>query len=284
MAALRSLFLAVGLLFVAAPAIADELREVPLLEARLSDLTGTLTSSDRDALEAELAALERETGSQAAVLLVDSTRPEAIEQYAIRVADAWQLGRGGIDDGVLIVVALEDRRMRIEVGYGLEGALPDARANRIIDLVIAPYFARGEIAGGLAAGIAAVADAVQGESLPEPETRQRGLADIGGMLPILLIIGMTLGGVLKRAFGALPGAAVAGAIVGVIVWFIVGIVVTACVAGVVAFLAVLFMSAGGGGWSSGRGYGGGFGGGFGGRGGFSGGGGRFGGGGASGGW
>jgi uncharacterized protein len=286
MTSLRCLFLAAGAFFVAVPTPAAPLHAVPALEARVTDLTGTLGASDSALLESELALLERETGSQVVILLVDSTRPEAIEQYAIRVAEAWKLGRGGVDDGVLILVALDDRRIRIEVGYGLEGVLPDARTNRIIDRAIAPHFAEGRIADGLAAGTAAIADAVRGEALPEPASMPRGLPDVGGLLPILLIIGLTLGGVLKRAFGALPGAALAGGIVGVIAWFIVGIVVTACVAGVAAFLVVLFMSAGPGAWSSGRGYGGGFGGGFGGggRGGFSGGGGRFGGGGASGGW
>jgi uncharacterized protein len=288
MTPLRCLFLAAGILFVAMPALADALRAVPPLEARVTDLTGTLGASESASLESELALLEREAGSQVAILLVDSTRPEAIDQYAIRVAEAWQLGRGGVDDGVLLLVALDDRRIRFEVGYGLEGVLPDARTNRIMDRAIAPHFAEGHIAAGLAAGIAAIADAVRDGALPWPATGQRGLPDIGGLLPILLIIGLTLGGVLKRTFGALPGAALAGGIVGVIAWFIVGIVITACVAGVVAFLVVLFMSAGPGAWSSGRGYGGGFGGGFGGsgggRGGFSGGGGRFGGGGASGGW
>jgi uncharacterized protein len=282
MSPLRCLFLAAGILFVALPALADALRAVPSLDARVTDLTGTLGASDRALLESELALLERETGSQVAILLVDSTRPEAIEQYAIRVAEAWQLGRGGVDDGVLILVAMDDRRIRIEVGYGLEGVLPDARTNRIIDQAIAPHLSAGRIADGLAAGSAAIADAVRGEALPAPATGQRGLPDVGGLLPIMLIIGLTLGGILKRAFGALPGAALAGGIVGVIAWFIVGIVLTACIAGAVAFLVVLFMSAGPGAWSSGRGYGGGFGGG--GRGGFSGGGGRFGGGGASGGW
>jgi uncharacterized protein len=287
-ALLRCLVIAAGISVLAVPAPAAPLRDVPPLTARITDLTATLGASDSAVLESALALLERETGSQVAVLLVDSTRPETIEQYAIRVAEAWQLGRGGVDDGVLILVALDDRRMRIEVGYGLEGVLPDARTNRIIDRTMAPHFAEGEIADGLAAGIAGIADAVRGEAPPEPALQQPGLPDFGGLLPILLIVGMTLGGALKRAFGALGGAALAGGIVGVIAWFIVGIVITACIAGAVAFLVVLFMSAGPGAWSSGRGYGGGFGGGFGGgagsRGGFSGGGGRFGGGGASGGW
>lgn len=282
MPVVRSLVLAAGMLFLVAPAFAEDLRDVPALRARVTDLTGTLTVNDAATLDAQLATLEEDTGSQVAVLIVDSTLPESIEQYAIRVADAWRLGRGGVDDGILILVALSDRRIRMDVGYGLEGALPDARANRIIDERMTPRFAAGDVAGGLAAGVDALAASIRGEALPAPAQRSRGLPDIGGMLPILLIVGMTIGGALKRALGSFPGAMLAGGIVGVIVWFLVGVILTALLAGIIAFVVTMFMSAGPGAWSSGRGYGGGFGGR--GGGGFSGGGGRFGGGGASGGW
>ncbi len=280
MSVVRNLALATGLLFLVAPALAEDLRDVPALRARVTDLTGSLTVNETADLEGQLRTLDELTGSQVAVLIVDSTAPESIEQYAIRVADRWRLGRRGVDDGVLILVALADRRIRLEVGYGLEGALPDARANRIIDERMTPRFAAGDVTGGLAAGIDALAASIRGEALPAPAQRSRGLPDPGGLLPILLIVGMTLGGALKRAFGAFPGAMLAGGIVAVIVWFLVGVIVTACIAGVIAFFIILFLSAGPGAWTSGRGYGGGFGGG----GGFSGGGGRFGGGGASGGW
>lgn len=273
------------LLLPPVPAMAEEPRAVPALSSRVVDPGAVLDATTRQKLEASLERLERETGSQVAVLVVDTTRPEAIEQYAIRVVDAWRLGREKVDDGVLVLVAVEDRELRIDVGYGLEGALPDARINRIIDELMLPSFAAGDYAGGLASGIGAIAVGIRGEALPAPEWRDRGGPDIGGILPILLIIGVTVGGVLKRAFGALPGAALSGGIVGTIVWFIVGTLLTAIVAGIIGFLVILFMSAGPGAWSSGRGYGGGFGGGFGGRGGgFSGGGGSFGGGGASGRW
>ena len=276
---------AAGLLLLAALGIAQTLREVPDLSARVTDLTGTLGETGRLALENRLRELEADTGSQLAVLLVDSTEPESIEQYALRVAEKWRLGRADVDDGVLVLIAVDDREMRIEVGYGLEGAIPDARANRIIDELITPRFATGDFAGGLTAGVDALAASIRGEELPAPERRGTELPDIGGMLPILLILGLTVGGVLKRTFGAFPGAALTGGIVGLIVWFIVGLVATAVVAGIISFIVILFMSAGPGSWSSGRGYGGGFGGGFGGRGGgFGGGGGSFGGGGASGSW
>jgi uncharacterized protein len=189
---------------------------------------------------------------------------------------------------VLLLVAVADRRLRIEVGYGLEGAVPDARANRIIDEYITPHFREGDFAGGISAGVAAIAALIEGEELPAPTGRKPAVGDIGGMLPVLLIAVVVLGGFLKRMLGSLPGALATGGIVGFIAWLIVGIVATAVFAGIIAFVFALFGAAGPGSWSNRGGYrGGGFGGGtFGGRGGggFSGGGGGFGGGGASGGW
>lgn len=281
-------FFAIGVLLLATTVLAQNLREIPNLESHVTDLTGTLTAEQTQALQTRLAQLEQATGSQFAVLLIDSTEPEAIEQYAFRAAEAWKLGRSGVDDGVLLLVAVADRRLRIEVGYGLEGALPDARANRIIDQYITPHFREGDFAGGISAGIAAIAALVEGEELPAPAGRPAPSGDIGGMLPVLLIAAVVLGGLLKRTLGSLPGALATGGIVGFIAWLIVGIVATAVFAGIIAFVFSLFAAAGPGSWSNRGGYrGGGFGGGrFGGRGGggFSGGGGGFGGGGASGGW
>lgn len=284
----RGILAAAALLF-AALAVGQALRPVPPLESRVTDLANVLTAEQRAVLDGRLAELEARTGSQVAVLLVPSTRPEAIEQYAIRVVDAWQLGRGEVDDGVLLLIALEDRELRIEVGYGLEGAIPDARANRIIDEYITPHFRDGNFAAGIDAGLDAIAAAIEDEELPPPVQQRDTLPDIGSMLPILLVVAMALGGALKRAFGSLPGAALTGGIVGIIAWFIVGLLATAVIAGFIAFFISLFMAAGPGAWTSGGGYRGGFGGGhrggFGrGGGGFSGGGGGFGGGGASGGW
>lgn len=280
---------AIMALAAATLAVGQGLRTVPSLEARVTDLANVLTADERSALEGRLAALESRTGSQVAVLLVPSTQPEAIEQYALRVVEAWQIGRGDVDDGVLLLVALEDRALRIEVGYGLEGAIPDARANRIIDEYVTPHFRNGDFAAGVNAGVDALAAAIENEALPPPVDQRDGLPDVGSFLPVLLIIAIALGGALKRAFGSLPGAAMTGGVVGLLAWFIVGIVATAVLAGFIAFFVSLFMAAGPGAWTSGRGYRGGFGGGhrggFGrGGGGFSGGGGGFGGGGASGGW
>lgn len=276
-----------GLLVAANLCLAQAgLAPVPELQARVTDLAATLSAAQQASLEAQLTQLEQETGSQVAVLIVNSTAPETIEQYSVRVAEAWQLGRKGVDDGVLLLIATQDRALRIEVGYGLEGAIPDARANRIIDAYITPHFADGDFASGIASGVGAIAALIEGEELPAPVRAPGSDLDVRGMLPVLLVLAVSIGGILKRVVGSFPGAALTGTIVGFIAWLIVGILGTALLAGFIAFLISLFMGAGPGAWSSGRGYGGGFGGGFGGRsgGGFRGGGGGFGGGGASGRW
>ncbi|MEE4144913.1 MAG: YgcG family protein [Halieaceae bacterium] len=285
------LLVATGLLLAALLAWSQPLQEVPALRERVTDLTGTLDQNQQAELTARLAALERETGSQLAVLLVPSTAPEDIAAYALRVVDAWQLGREEVDDGVLLLVARDDRRMRIEVGYGLEGAIPDARARQIIDTIMAPYFRGGDFAGGIMAGSDAIIALVRGEQLPAPAARNaRDSSELEGLLPVILIIALVLGGLLRRSFGAFPGSVATGAITGAITWLLVGILGAALLAAVVAFFISLLGGGGPGAWSNRGGYGGGFGGGgFGGRGsglggGFGGGGGGFGGGGASGGW
>jgi uncharacterized protein len=145
------------LLLAAFAALAQPEQEVPALHARVTDLANTLAPAEQSSLEARLQQLEQETGSQLAVLLVDTTAPESIEQYAVRVAETWRLGREGIDDGVLLLIAMQDRQLRIEVGYGLEGALTDARSNRIIDSVIVPRLADGDVAGAVQAGVDSIA-------------------------------------------------------------------------------------------------------------------------------
>jgi uncharacterized protein len=271
---------------------------VPRLTGRVVDVTSTLTSSERAALEQKLAALEQRKGSQVAVLMVKSTEPEAIEQFSLRVAEAWKIGRGNrTDDGIVVVVAKDDRRMRIEVGYGLEGAVPDALAKRIIAEQITPHFRDGDYAGGLNAGVDALAKLIDGESLPPPAAQPaRGGGNNGGpgfqsVLGVLFILAVFVAPVLRRIFGGLFGGVLIGGIAGFIVWVVSGVLLLALGLGFVAFMLTAAGIVGGPGrWSSGgRGYwGGGLGGGFGGfgggGGGFSGGGGRFGGGGASGGW
>jgi uncharacterized protein len=262
---------------------------VPPLKARVTDLTGTLAPAQHDTLERELQAFESRKGSQIAVLIVPTTRPEAIEQYSLRVAEAWKLGRKGIDDGVLLLVAKDDRELRIEVGYGLEGAIPDAVAKRVISEIIIPFFKQGDFYGGIHAGVTRLIRLVDGEPLPPPQARDNSWSGIFDYAPFIIIAAFVGGGMLRALFGRLIGGSVAGGVTGLILWFIAGSALMALIAGIVVF--VLVMAAGvqlgssrygggyGGGWSSGGG------GGFsGGGGGFSGGGGGFGGGGASGKW
>ena len=291
-AALRSAGLLLYFLAVASASWAQDLVPVPALKARVTDLTRTLTQDQSAKLEQKLAAFEARKGSQIAVLIVSTTQPEAIEPYSIRVAEQWKLGRKGVDDGALLLVAKDDRALRIEVGQGLEGALPDATANRIVEDIIVPRFKTGDFFGGIDAGVDAVIKVVDGEPLPPPQTQWRGPGKVnGGNLHSLFIVGIILvfvvGGILRSVLGRLPAAGLIGGAAGVIAWFLVSSVVAAAVAGVVAFIFTLMSGGtrGGryGGWPGG-GYGGGGGFGGGGGGGFSGGGGGFSGGGASGRW
>ena len=278
------------------PALAQSLQPVPPLERRVTDLTGTLAPDESRQLEDRLAQFEQDKGSQVAVLLVPTTAPETIEEYGIRVAEAWRLGRKGVDDGVLLLVATDDRALRIEVGYGLEGALPDVTAKRIVSDVITPYFRQGDYYGGLSAGIERIFGVIQGEPLPEPDKGWRpATGGIEAFLPLLLIFAVVGGGILRVLLGRLGGAAATGGLAAGLVWLLVHVLGIALVAGFVTFVVALVggmprrgWTSGGrggrGGWGSwGGGLGGGGRGGFGG-GGFGGLGGGFGGGGASGRW
>lgn len=290
--------LAAALALCAAVGRAEPLVPVPALTARVTDLAGALTPGQVAALDSKLSSFEQAKGSQVAVLVVPTTRPEEIEQYAIRVADAWKLGRKGVDDGAILLVARDDRKVRIEVGYGLEGVLPDAIANRIIDEDIVPRFRSGDYYGGIDAGVDRMVQVIEGEALPEPVHRGRAddaISGFGNLLPVLLVFALVGGAILRRLFGRVGGALATGGLVGFITWLIIGIVAMSIFAGVIAFIfSVVGGGTGGGpggrGWySHRRGGGSAFpgsfgGGGFGGGGGFSGGGGGFGGGGASGSW
>jgi uncharacterized protein len=259
---------------------------IPPLTGRVVDLTATLDASQRGALEQKLAALEAREGSQVVVLMVPTTAPEAIEAYSLRVAEAWQIGRGKTDDGIVIVIAKDDRRLRIEVGYGLEGAVPDALAKRIISERIAPRFYEGDYAAGINDGVDALTTLIEGEELPPPVESRRGDGeDPFGALPVIFFIALVLAPVLKRMFGTLFGSLAVGVGAGVVAWLISSILVLSLGFGFVAFVLALAGAVGGPGrWSSGGAWGGRRGGFGGGGGGFRGGGGRFGGGGASGGW
>lgn len=258
---------------------AGDLVAVPPLNARVTDLTNTLSPEQRSALEAKLAAYETEKGSQLAVLIVPTTEPEAIEQYGIRVVDQWKLGREDADDGVLVLLAKNDRKVRIEVGYGLEGALPDVIAKRIIENVMIPQFSAGDYFAGLDNGIDSIISVIQGEELPAPARQAAATGSSWeGMLPLLLFGGLIAGGILRAMFGSFLGGAATGGLIGTAAFVLGGSFIIALVLGIIAFVLTM---------SGGLGFipiGGGFGGRGGGFGGFSGGGGGFGGGGASGDW
>lgn len=273
--------LAVLLLACAAAAAWAQI-PVPALAARVTDAAGMLAPDERTRLEAELAAFEANKGSQIAVLLVPSTNPESIEEFGIRVADAWKIGRKGVDDGVIVIVAKDDRRVRIEVGYGLEGTIPDALARRIVEEGITPRFREGRFFDGLVAGVRRIEALIEGEPLP-PRARARVPAADGGGGSLFgyLVAALVFGGLLRMWLGRLAAGALVGGGLGAAAWLISGSVLFALLVAVVMF----FLSAFGGGrsgWPGGGGFGGGFGGGRGG--GFGGGGGGFGGGGASGRW
>ncbi|MFO1467316.1 MAG: YgcG family protein [Steroidobacteraceae bacterium] len=272
---------------------AQSLVAVPPLSARVTDLTGTLSGEAVTRIESRLKDLETRKGSQIAVLIVPTTQPEDIEQFGIRVAEAWKLGRKGVDDGAILIIAKNDRRLRIEVGYGLEGALPDITAKRIIAETITPHLKQGDYDGGVEAGVEQMIGVVNGEALPEPDRSWEGSSGLTNLLPLLLVVAFIASGILRAIFGRLFGSAATGGIVGGIAWLLSHVIPIGIGAGLFAFLISLLngssrgWSSRGGGWGGGWGGGlggGGFGGGFGSGGGFSGGGGRFGGGGASGGW
>jgi uncharacterized protein len=284
-------------------AAAQDLQPIPKLSARVTDLTGTLTAEQQNALEQKLAAFEAAKGSQLAVLIVPTTQPEEIEQYSIRVVDQWKLGRGTVngkrvDDGALLLIAKNDHKIRIEVGYGLEGVLTDAISNRIIDETIAPAFRQGSFYGGVDSGLDQMMKLIDGEPLPPPERQWQGGHRSSGsaLFPELLFAVLVGSVVLRGIFGKTLGSAFTGAGAGLLVYLAGYALAFAGIAAVGAFLITLLMgfAGAGSGWSSGtRGGlgggwgglgGGGFGGGGFGGGGFGGGGGGFGGGGASGGW
>jgi uncharacterized protein len=278
------------------------LQPVPPLTARVTDLTGTLTADQQAALEQKLAAFEASKGSQLAMLMVPTTRPEEIEQYSIRVVEQWKLGRGTVggkrvDDGALLLIAKNDRRMRIEVGYGLEGVLTDAMSNRIISETIAPAFREGNYYEGIDAGLDQMMKLIEGEPLPPPEhSWQGGQHRSGGSILPELFFAVLVGSVALRAiFGRTIGSFLTGLGAGALVWVAGYALALAGLAAIGGFLLTMLMGVPrGSGWSSyprsggfGGGWGGGgFGGGSGGfgGGGFGGGGGGFGGGGSSGSW
>ena len=299
MNAARAWLLTALLCFVAG-ALAQGLVAVP--ERRVvTDLTGTLSAQQQASLTEKLRGFETRKGSQIALLIVPTTQPETIEQYTLRVADAWKLGRKGVDDGALLVIAKDDRKLRIDTRYGLEGVLNDATSKRIISEVITPLFKHGDFYGGIDAGIDRVLKVVDGEPLPVPQAQTYNQDDWLSALPLVIMLAFVSGAIFRAMFGRFFGSLIAGSVTGFVAWVVLSVLGVAAVAGVLAFLFNLFAGAvspvngwtnrgrhggmTGGYWGSGWG-GGGMGGGWGGGGGgdFGGGGGGGGGGGASGGW
>jgi uncharacterized protein len=287
------LFVLALLLGWVAPALA--LVAVPPLTGRVVDQTKTLSSSDIASLTQTLQDLETRKGSQIAVLIVPTTDGEAIEPFALRVAEAWKIGRKKIDDGALLVIAKDDRHLRIEVGYGLEGALTDVTTKRIIDEVITPKFKSGDFAGGISAGVDRMIAVINGEKLPEPAPAHWDGASLDDFNPFWIMFALAASGILRGALGRFAGSAATGGVITVVAWFLFGSLALAFAIGILAFVFTLFIDmvpSGGGGsrgtrggwsggssggsWSSGSSSGS--------SGGFSGGGGSFGGGGASGSW
>jgi uncharacterized protein len=260
MNAARASFLAL-LLCWAVAAFADV--AVPPLSGRVVDQTGTLSSSDMSSLTQTLRALELRKGSQVAVLIVPTTEPETIEQYSIRVAEAWKIGRKKIDDGALLVVAKDDHKLRIEVGYGLEGALNDVTAKRIIDEIITPKFRRGDCAGGISAGIDRIIGVIDGEPLPAPAPVAPRHVDSDSLFqflnplnPFTIVFILLLGGGLRRVFGRLVGSLASGGLIGLLVWFVFGSLILTVLASIVASVFTMFSDSitapttpGSGGWS-----------------------------------
>jgi uncharacterized protein len=284
-----------ALLVLAAPAAESGPLPLPALTARVTDLTGTLTAGDLTELEAKLTSFEARKGSQVTLLVLPTTQPETIEQFGVRLFEAWKIGRKGADDGVILVVATDDRRLRIEVGYGLEGVLNDATAKRIIDETIAPRFKAGDIPGGIKAGIDSILVVVDTEQLPP--TTGGPVSDSGGSQSLgdlgfdtfnisersfmFGLGGAAVGGAALRFFlGNLMGSAIVGVLAAILGGLLSGTVIGALIGAAVGFFVALFgldlllsgvFGGGGGGGRSGGG-------------GFSGGGGSSGGGGASGSW
>lgn len=237
--------------------------------APVVDATLTLTASQKGQIEQQLRAFKARKGAEISVIIIPTTQPETIEQYAIRLRDTWKAGRAKIDDAAQLVIAKNDRKLRIEVGYGLEGALTDATAKRIISEVITPQFKHGDFAAGIQAGVDKILSVVEGEALPPPQPEYGGGNDSGGanigFLPIALMVALFAGGILRSMFGRMLGAALTGGLTGFVGYLITGTLLVGVFAGFLAFMLNLFagLFSPGSAWTNHRrGGGGGYGGGF----------------------
>ncbi len=253
---------------------------VPELSRRVTDLTGTLSAEQVAALENKLAAFETQKGSQIAVLILPTIGSKDIAEFGIEVADLWKVGRKGVDDGVILIVAKDDHKLRLEVGYGLEGVIPDAVAKRVISETITPHFKNGDYAGGIDAGISQLIGLIGGETLPAPSEYSSAEGQDDGAFMFILFGGLVAGFVLSAMIGRVMGGMLAGLGSGLLAVLVFGVTfLLALFIGFMIFIIVGVRSNGGSNWSSGGGFGGSSGGSS-----WSGGGGGFGGGGASGSW
>ncbi|HRX90315.1 MAG TPA: YgcG family protein, partial [Steroidobacteraceae bacterium] len=231
--------------------LAQGLVAIPAYEARVIDLTGTLTAEQQGALEGRLAEFEARKGSQIAVLMLPSTKPEDIAQFGIRLADAWKPGRAKVDDGAILIVAKDDRRLRIEVGYGLEGVLPDATSKRIIEETIKPLFKQNDFYGGISAGLDRMMQVVDGEPLPPPDPSWERTGSILELLPFLFVAVLIGSVILRSIFGRALGSLLTGGATGMLVWLVSSILGISIAAGLLAlFFSLVMSSLGGGRWSS----------------------------------
>ncbi|MBI5921970.1 MAG: TPM domain-containing protein [Betaproteobacteria bacterium] len=291
MAMLARLLLILGLLSGICGAAEPELAAVPALTGHVVDTAGLLQAAQAEALSKRLRQFELQHGSQIVVLIVPTVQPESIEQYSMRVFDAWKIGRKQANDGVLLLVAVRDRKLRIDTGYGLEGAIPDAFAKRIVADIIAPRFKAGDPYAGLEAGIEQILKLVEGEQLPASAPSGKKVQGGDGQFGELLVLGIVaatiVGGVLSLALGRFFGSLATAGVVAAITWFMTTSMIVMIASAILVFLYVLVTGGrggssfggrgghhggwGGGGWSSGGGS-------------WGGGGGSAGGGGASGGW
>ena len=250
---------------MATSAAEGDIVAIPKLDKRVTDLTATLSSTEEARIEARLREFEAKKGAQVAVLIVGTTTPETIFDYSVRVAEAWKLGRKDVDDGVLFVVAKNDRKLQILTGRGTQGVLTDAMSKRIISEVVAPKFRASDFAGGIEDGVAKIIDVLQGEALPPPQkkrvTVEQGGSNVQSFLAIAFIAALFVGPLLRSLLGRFLGASATAGVTGAAAWWLAGGLLFPVVAGVIIFFIVLFMGARGfsgggggfspGGWSSG---------------------------------
>jgi uncharacterized protein len=206
---------------------------IPPLTGHIVDLTHTLSQAQQKTIEEALAAFEVRKGSQLAVLLVPSTQPETVEQFALRVAEQWKVGRQKIDDGAILVVAKNDRAVRIEVGYGLEGALNDATCKRIIEEVITPSFRQQDFSAGIFAGVQRMMQTIETEALPAPALAP---ATPSADMTWIIVAGALFGFILRILLGRTPAAVVTAGLVGTVTWLLLGVLSMALTAGAITFL------------------------------------------------